>query len=58
MHGIKFESFAKFDFEFVIVQLFRPWLKHNGLQNPIRVLRCMVNCGSYVRICVFIMSFL
>ena len=31
---------------FLIVQLFRPWVKHNGLQNPIRVLRCMVNSDS------------
>ena len=66
MHGIKFESFAKFIFDwknpfmcgfislkymyfiyvsgfmyrrgFIIVQSFRPWLRHNGLQNLIRVL--------------------
>ena len=35
----------------------RPWLKYNGLQNPIRVLRCMVNSDSYVRVCVLIMNF-
>ena len=79
MHGIRFESFVKFIFEwkkltvglsvcniciifmyrrgFIIVQLFRPWLKHNGLPNPIRVLRCMGNSDSYVRIRVLIMNF-
>ena len=83
MHGIKFESFAKFIFErknpfmcgficlqymyFIyvpefmyrrgfIVQLFRPWLRHNGLQNLIRVLHSMVNSNSYVRIRVKIMN--
>ena len=35
---------------FIIVQLFRPWLRHNGLQNPISVLHCMVNNNAYVRI--------
>ena len=35
---------------FIIVQLFRPWRKHNGPQNLIRVLHCLVNSNSYVRI--------
>ena len=35
---------------FIIVHLFRPWLRHNGLQNLIRVLHCMVNSNSYARI--------
>ena len=42
---------------FIIVQLFWLWLKQNGLQNPIRVLRCMAKSDSYVRIRVLIMSF-
>ena len=30
---------------FIIVQLFRPWLRHNRLRNSIRVLRWV--CGEY-----------
>ena len=41
---------------FFIVQLFRPWLRHNGLQNLIRALHCMVNSNSYVRIHVKIIN--
>ena len=35
---------------FIIVQFFRPWQRHNRLRNLIRVLHCMVNSNSYVRI--------
>ena len=41
---------------FFIIQLFRPWLRHNGLQNLIRALHCMVNSNSYVRIHVKIVN--
>ena len=42
---------------FIIVQLFRPWRRHNGLQNLICVLHCMVNSNSYVWIPVKIINF-
>ena len=41
---------------FIIVELFRPWLRHDGLQNPIRVLHFKVNSNSYVRIRVKTMN--
>ena len=43
--------------DFIIVQLFRPWPRHNGLKNLIRARHCMVNSNSYVRIRVKIINF-
>ena len=41
---------------FIIIQLFRPGRKHNGLKNLLRVLHCMAKSNSYVRIRVKIMN--